>query len=521
VSLVILIGFGFLDTPSQRAYWSPYKMVASADSRYGKLQMIQTQEQFSLYSNSALVYTYPDPAAAEEAVHFALLQLPLAQRVLLIGGGAGGAIAEILKYPRTEVDYVELDPEIIRFTEDYLPDSETRALKNTRVNIHFTDGRTFLSRINTPYDVVILNLPDPNTAQINRFYTLEFFRLVQSKISDHGIFSMRVTSSENYISPELQEYLSTLFATLKAVFPAVRIVPGGNNIFLASRELSRLETTYLIDKIAQYKLDNTYVSPQILPTRPHPFRIAELAEKIKTGPSALNLDLQPISYYFNALIWSTQFHELESRIVKFFSRLDQRWLLGLPLLLFFLCLISLGSKGPKTVFFLIPLVLLGFTAITAEILAIFAFQITQGYLYQSLALLFSAFMLGLFLGALRGLKRARADTRHLILLQALFLCLLLCLWLLLTNPAATALFYIFLFLLGFLSGDLFVLANSLFLRYQKNYGLGYGLDLLGGFLGALGTSSILVPLMGIPTILAYLGLANILGFGFLIWGRSR
>ena len=48
------------------------------------------------------------------------------------------------------------------------------------------------------YDVIIVNLPDPQTAQINRFYTLEFFQEVASKLAPQGIFSFRLSAAENY-----------------------------------------------------------------------------------------------------------------------------------------------------------------------------------------------------------------------------------------------------------------------------------------------------------------------------------
>jgi peptidoglycan/LPS O-acetylase OafA/YrhL len=221
------------------------------------------------------------------------------------------------------------------------------------------------------------------------------------------------------------------------------------------------------------------------------------------------------------MIWSTQFHGLEARLTKLLSGLGRRWLLDLPLALFVLGIAMLGWKGKKSSFLLTPLVLLGLTTITAEILAIFAFQTLKGYLYQNLALLFSAFMLGIVLGALRRIKRKRNDYSHLVILQVLFVSLLVILWLVLSISSAAWSFYLFLFLLGFLGGDLFVLANVLFLQQKTDYGIGYGLDLLGGFLGALGTSSVLVPLLGIPAVLGHLILANIGCLCFLLWGKIR
>jgi len=219
--LIFLTAFSLFDFPSQKLYWKPFQLIHSKDSRYGKLQVLQTEEQISLYNNSLLVYSYPDLATAEESVHFALLQNPNAKHVLLVGGGAGGSLEQTLKYPQVEIDYVELDPEIIRFSLQFLPEKEQNVLRNERVHIIYQDGRTFLHKTHKKYDMIILNLPEPATAQINRFYTREFFLKAREHLTEQGIFSFRVPSAENYISLELQNFLASLYHTLKEVFPVV------------------------------------------------------------------------------------------------------------------------------------------------------------------------------------------------------------------------------------------------------------------------------------------------------------
>jgi hypothetical protein len=79
----------------------------------------------------------------------------------------------------------------------------------------------------------------------------------------------------------------------------------------------------------------------------------------------------------------------------------------------------------------------------------------------------------------------------------------------------------FLILLGYLGGDLFVSSNRLYLQRTKNYGIGYGLDLLGSFLGALVTSSLLIPTVGLVPLTGSLLLANGFCLVFLLWGWRR
>ena len=519
--LVLLTFFCIFDFPSQKIYWKPFQLIKSKDSPYGKLQVIQTEEQISLYNNSLLDYTYPNLASSEESVHFALLQDPQAERVLLVGGGAGGSLGQILKYPRTKVDYVELDPEIIRMSFEILPEKEQKILKDKRVQIFYQDGRAFLDKTQGTYDIIILNLPEPATAQINRFYTGEFFLKAREKLNGQGVFSFRVPSAENYISPELQDFLSSLYHTLKEAFPVVEIVPGDMNIFLASSRPLTIQYEDLSHTIESLNLQNTYVSPNLLFSRLNPLRVEMVKEKVITGKKTINLDFSPISYFYNSVLWSTQFKGLERNMFSFFSSLRPFWLLDFPLILFILFLIILWLRKKKSSFFLVPLTVMGFTTIIAEIIVIVSFQILFGYLYRSIALLLTSFMFGLFLGSLRGKKRNRIEFGQLLLIQAGFLLLLLWQQLSLRMNPPEVLFFLYLLALGFLGGDLFIVSNHLFLKEKKNYGLGYGLDLLGSFVGALAASSLLIPLVGLPHLLRYLFLLNSFCFLFLIGGWKK
>jgi spermidine synthase len=366
--LLFLAAFWVFDLPSQKIHWKPFEIIESMDTPFGKLQVIQTKEMLSLYNNTLLIYSFPNLASSEESVHFALLQRPQAEKVLLIGGGAGGSLVQALKYPKTQVDYVELDPGIIRLSLKYLPQQERDSLKDTRVQIYFQDGRAFLKKTPDTYDAIILNLPDPSTAQINRFYTKEFFSQVKRKLAPDGIFSFRVSSAENYISDELQNFLASLYFTLNEVFPEIEIVPGDSNIFLASSAPISLDHQELSQKIDRLDLKNTYISSHSLFSRLSPFRLSLLKEKLVQGQKSINLDLVPISYYYNSVLWNSQFQGLESSLFRLTSRLGRFWLLDAPLIGLLLIMVLLGWRLKKSSFFLLPLAVMGLTTITVEII---------------------------------------------------------------------------------------------------------------------------------------------------------
>jgi spermidine synthase len=523
VLLVILSAFWLCDLPSQRLYWKPFTLLASRDTPYGKLQVIKAGDQVSLYSDGLPVYSSGDTAAAEESIHFAFLQAQKPRRALLMGGAAGG-LAEALKYPGVKVDDVELDPEIVRLSLVHLPEKDRAGLKDPRVRIYYQDGRTFLRSARDAYDLILLNLPEPANARINRFYTREFFALARKKLTADGVFSFRVPSSESYISPGRLRFLATLFRSLKPVFREVKVVPGETNIFLASDRVLTLDPETLSSAVERLGLANVFVRRELLATRLSGLRVLLLKDML-SGPAsasaATNSDLAPVSYFYDSILWNAQFRSLEARLLTGLADVPRGWLLGLPLAAALAFLALMALPGKRAAFDLVPLFLLGFTTIVAEVLMLLWFQTIYGSVYSRLALLLGAFMAGLFLGALLSRRLRGARPGRPVLIQSGLIAWLVLLFLLLKVRLPEPLFYMFLLVLGFLAGDMFVTANRLYLVEKRGFGLGYGLDLLGSFFGALAASSILIPLLGLPAIAAFLTALNVLGLIFLAFGWKK
>ena len=104
-----------------------------------------------------------------------MAQRPEARRVLLVSGGVSGTAREVLKYGVEAVDYVELDPRDPRGGRRFLPESLARSADPR----HQRPTAGYVKQTAERYDVVILDVPDPSTSQINRFYTREFFAEVR------------------------------------------------------------------------------------------------------------------------------------------------------------------------------------------------------------------------------------------------------------------------------------------------------------------------------------------------------
>lgn len=530
-----------LDRYTAGKMWRNLPLVYSQDTKYGNVAVTRQQEQITFYENGLMLFSYPDDFSAEEAVHFALLEHPHPRSLLLIGGGMGGALSEALQYDSLLIDYVEIDPELIRMGKERLPEPEVKSLTDPRVQIHFMDGRFFVRRNlqadNTRrYDVVIVNLPDPSTAQLNRLYTVEFFDMIRSTLNRDGVFSFKASSAENYISGELSLYLSSLYNTLKSVFAEVKVLPGANAVFLASNKTGALfdEWEIMVTRLKDRGLTTLFLNENFLPDRLSPLRLTLLDRGLSGKEGKLNSDLRPICYFYNSVLWSKQFGSIEKQILLYLSGIGWFWLIaGMGLLfalLFFFCLVP-GWRTSNLA--LAAIFVAGFTSIGVEIIVVLSFQTFHGYVYSMIGLIFTLFMLGLFLGAMiiqRMTSHAKGGFRRLIrvqLLQVLFLLTLLAVILALANSLVPDWVILLALLLtvsisGILGGMLFTSANHLFLSQRSTLkaGTGYAADLFGSSLSSLLASAILIPLLGIPASLTAILLVNLVClFALLMFAR--
>ncbi len=519
VPALVLAGLLFGSDPgSQRAAWRPLNLTETEDTRYGKLQVIRNEEQITLFDNGLAVFSHPDAGAAEESVHFALLQRDVVRNVLLVGGGASGGAAEALKYPGLRVDCVELDPAIIRLARKHLSGPARASLDDPRVRFFHADGRSFLERSAGRYDAILLNLPEPATAQINRYYTREFFLEVREKLGPAGVFGFVVPAAENYISDALGLFLSSLARTLRTVFPEVLAVPGANCVFLASEGPLAIDPVRLSETILRLGLETRQVGPGTLPSRLDPARVAYLAAKLDSPGAKINRDLAPVSYYFHSLLWAGQFRGFESAVLRAAGRVPGFWFLDLPLGLFALVLILLAITRSRhsAVRSVIPLAVMGFTSIVVELVLFLAFQAHFGFVYGRIPLLLASFMAGLVLGALAARARKTSGRPELAAVQGGFVLLLVLVLVSLPGAGGEAVPFLLLAAFGVLGGYLFVSANRRIIVETKHPGLGYGIDLLASFVGVILASALIIPLFGVAAVVLRLIVLNALCFLFLL-----
>ncbi|MGA3098176.1 MAG: hypothetical protein ABSF25_17110 [Bryobacteraceae bacterium] len=394
--------------------WPPgYRLLATRNSAYGNLAVVETEGSRSVYENGLILFHAPDPEGAEEAVHYALLEHLAPRSLLLIGDGANGSLRQALQHPSLErVDYVELDPAILEIARRYFREEWAPAESDARVHVHVTDGRRFVQTSEGLFDVIVVNLPDPHTAQLNRYYTLDFFREAGAKLTADGVLSFRLAASENYIGADLADFLRSMERTLRAAFPEVVTIPGETVHFFAAKRAGILtrEAATLLDRMRERRLATTYVREYYLPFRMAPERMSELDERIRPLPTTrVNRDLAPVAYYFDLTLWSSRFGHGYALALRALGGVSfARLACGLGLLL--MAIVISGRRRLSAAAACTAAT--GFTSIGLEVLLLLAFQAKYGSLYQGLALLIAAFMAGMAVGSWGCIRVERGARTH-------------------------------------------------------------------------------------------------------------
>ena len=156
----------------------------------------------------------------ESLVHPALLTHPIPQKVLVIGGGEGATLREILRHGSIKkVVMVDIDRELVKLCQEYLPEWSKGAFSNPKTRLVFEDARRFIERARSKFDIIISDLSEPlkESPSVNLF-TKEFFVKIFEILEEDGIFVLQAGSTDPYY----HQFFCSLVKTAEKVFPLVR-----------------------------------------------------------------------------------------------------------------------------------------------------------------------------------------------------------------------------------------------------------------------------------------------------------
>ncbi len=167
------------------------KVVFEKQSKYQRIVITQWKNDYWLYINgNQQLSTIDEDKYHEPLIHPALNIIKERKHILVLGGGDGCAVREILKYPDVEkITLVDLDSVMTNLGKynPILRELNQNAFHHPKVEIINTDAFNYMERGKDYYDAIIVDLPDPRSIELNRLYTLQFYQLCQIKLKRHGV----------------------------------------------------------------------------------------------------------------------------------------------------------------------------------------------------------------------------------------------------------------------------------------------------------------------------------------------
>ena len=208
-------------TPNLAQYVAVRERVFSGKTRFQEVEVLDTIDfgrclilDGKTQSSEADEFVYH-----EALVHPAMVAHPNPESVFIAGGGEGATLREVLAHNSVKsAVMVDLDGEVVDICRRFLPNHHRGAFDDPRVQLHFADARQYLENTEDTYDVIIVDLPDPQEAGPASFlYTQSFYSLLRRRLNPEGVAAVQ---SEQCMTGNLEAF-TAISHTLGSVFPRV------------------------------------------------------------------------------------------------------------------------------------------------------------------------------------------------------------------------------------------------------------------------------------------------------------
>ena len=174
------------------------EIIFARDTRYQHIVLTRFKDDIRLFLNSHLQFSSRDEYRYHEAlIHPGLSAIPAPRRVLVLGGGDGLAVREILKYPQLEsITLVDLDPEMTRLfsTNPMLTALNQKSFSSPKVRIVNADAFPWVDSNGDSFDFIVIDFPDPTNYSLGKLYTTAFYKAAARHLSAQGLMVVQSTS---------------------------------------------------------------------------------------------------------------------------------------------------------------------------------------------------------------------------------------------------------------------------------------------------------------------------------------
>lgn len=246
------------NTPGYSVNWKCAKTIYTEQTEFQHLAIIETEEfGRALVLDGVIQTTERDEFIYHEMIaHPVLMSHPNPIKVLVIGGGDGGTVREILKYQSIQqVELVEIDGKVIWASREFLPGISC-GLTDKKVNIFIEDGLKFVKKKHNYYDVVFVDSSDPVGPAVELFSDI-FYMDVYNSLKEDGILVAQTESPQfnaDLVS-EVNKNISGIFPITRTYLTSIASYIGGFFCFtVGSKEYDPLSVAVGEEKLEKMKL---------------------------------------------------------------------------------------------------------------------------------------------------------------------------------------------------------------------------------------------------------------------------
>ena len=480
-------------------------------TRYQTIHLGFNEQQISVYGDGILYYTIPDRHESRQLFHLvqSLRNGSSKDDVLIFGAGPGSLPYNLLRTELSSLSYFEIDPKLYRTIEPYRIRFYRTGPEDNRLSVISQDLRYHLKTSPEKYDMIVCFPPVPHNANLNRFYTAEFYAMCRDRLKEGGIFITSLGGFSSYMEGEQREYISSIYKSFTAHFP-YHMRTSGDPIYLIGagspgalpKSPAKLLANYAkkLPELRKLPLENAVMenfTVSELRSFFEPTHIAYFDRVIgsKLAGAVENTDRMPYAYWNYILFSAAREHSLLYGVLK-----EYRYFLALLVLITALVFFRVKRKyGAEQFAGGAVIYAVGMVSMSVVLLMIMLYQNFYGVVYYRISLINALFMLGLTAGSFLA---NRYSLRSLTVVMAALLGVLALLFAF-TFTRQEPLFWIILFLFSLLCGTAF---PSLFLilsrdNYHTTASNLDSMEFFGSIIGSVATTAFL-PVMGMQVMMA-------------------
>jgi spermidine synthase len=313
-------------------------------------------------------------------------------RVLLAGEASYDILRHIIEHKPLEVDYIEYDRGLSELTRKYITNLQ---IDSSSVRLINDDARRFIQSVSNRYDLIILDIPEPENLQLNRYFTVEFFDASKRSLKEGGILIFSLPSIASQASFSKTEFLISVYSAVKEVFSNVIPLSFEKIYVFASDAPISIDLETLIERFRGYNL-NCDFEPELMSLALDDYNNQRVLKILTSKVLNPNRDKNPYALFASLMLYEMSSNNKGESVLFYI-----RWIkLYHICIFFFLIFIVVSISRKKSVVTGTLMASQGFVSMSLEIMVIYLFQIRYGVLYQYMAMLFAIFMLGLGAGSL-------------------------------------------------------------------------------------------------------------------------